>query len=187
MSLIKKLLKKYNKNNLYYWKDIYFVVDLSNKEVIPIVFNDDYTSIKRLDTMSVLENNFKAHKNDSYYYVPDYIMQKQKGVKSSTSFLYDNAEYEINQIAIKMLFANNHSNFDFLQDIQILNAEQLDGRYYLCRRIKSLRKHIYSHDIAYTNQQEVLDIKEYIENSKKFKKEIEKLTNEKDAVHSRTF
>lgn len=187
MRFIKKLLNKYDSKRLYLMKDIYFFIDLENKRIIPFVYNDDYTSALRLDSMKKLENISTLNPKDKYNKELDLIKEKEKGKKSYTSFIYKNEEYEINDVATKLLFAQGKPNMNFLSDTVILNAEELDGRYYLYKRFKSIKKHVYSHEVAYISHQEILDIVDYVINSKKFRKEREKFFNEKNSENSRTF
>ena len=187
MNLIKKLLRQYDTRRMYLMKDIYFVIDFSNENIIPIVFNDDYTSVLRLDKKQVCENLSSSSPNDTFCYTPSYIYEKPKSIKSDTSFIYKNKDYEINKIATKMLFAKNQKNMDFLEDIQILNSNELEGKYYLAKYYKNLKKHVYSNEVAYTSQKEILSIVHFVMNSKTFKKEIEKFHNIKQSADSRSF
>lgn len=187
MNLIKKLLMKKDTRRLYLMKDIFFVIDLENKTIIPILFNDDYSSVLRLDTMKICKHESTINCKDNYTYTPNYLIKKPKGVKSFTAFIYKTEEYEINDLTTKMLFAKDKPNMNFLRDIKILNANELNDIYYLSKHFKTLKKHVYSSEVSYTSQKEILDIVNFILYSKKFKKEIEKFNNEKNSVNSRSF
>jgi len=148
MNLIKKLLNRNDTRRLYLMKDIYFVIDFVNQTIIPYIYNENYVSVLRLDTMEVFQPSNTNNSSDSFEYIPNYISKKAKGAKSFNTFLYKNEEYEINDIAIKLLFANNYKNMDFLTDLQVLNSEQLEAKYNLARRFHTFKKHVYSHNVA---------------------------------------
>lgn len=188
--LIKKLLGRHTqksklKNEYFYLKDIYFVIDFKNQEIIPIVFNQNYTSLQRLDNMEVIKHSGVKSKLDNFDNVPSFLIK----VSNSANYeiIYNRNYYQINYMTIKMLFADLSESFSALNDIQILNVLDFDSKYNLIRKFTSIRNHLSKPINVITSNAELEKMIKYVKNSKSFKHEVEEFQNMKSTEKSRTF
>ena len=191
--LIQKLLgkdpqiKEYkndSKEDFYYLTDIYFAINFEKQEIIPFIFNQDYNSIQRLDTMEIVKHNSNIkHKLDDFEYTPTFI---NKSTELVSDIYLNRNYYSFNYMALKLLFAQNCKNFTELDSMQILNIMNFDLKYNLIRKFNFIKKFRHS-STSYVSKTEILKIVDYVKNSKIFKGEIGNYNNSKILAKSRIF
>lgn len=187
---IKKLIKRKEKiepDHVFCLHDLYFVINFETETIVPIIFNNNYSGIQRLDTMEVIGKTSKYIDENSKDYTPKFIIPINTNIPSKDSIRHNDKYYDLNHVAIRILFAKESNKMNFLSDIQILNAEQLDLKYNLARKFKTMRKHVYSPDIAYIDSLELAEMISFITTSKSFRNEIESYNNKLKNDYARQF